>query len=273
LNLDNISQAHVWGLKPLSSKENHPFGEISFIDFTHFRRSTWSQKNRPGWARWFFILNQDVVTEDGLLKENTYAHFGPKEKIPQIRIPKNASLLIFCLQANEDFLDRHAISTPQQGPVTRSLMRILLELHREIKTQGFPAHHFLPHIQLLLTLISPGEKQKPCSVSFDDGQKIDEIIHTLPEENKRLQSSDWISRSGLPTRRTKSVCQSLYGMSPSKIATRITMERAMLGLLSETRSLEEIARFAGYGSRSNFITGFKKMFGAPPEQLRDSLRS
>jgi len=78
-----------------------------------------------------------------------------------------------------------------------------------------------------------------------------------------LARTAYLSRSAFEARFT-----SIVGRSPMLILRDLRMRQASDHLRSTTMTVDEIARQAGYASRSSFVRAFRKAFGCDPTSYR-----
>ncbi|MDP4248670.1 MAG: AraC family transcriptional regulator [Bacteroidota bacterium] len=219
-------------------------------------------------------MNKDCYTSSGVIRENTYIHYSPGEQMAEIEIDKNSGLLVISIVVGPGLMPIGGAPVKPGGTISGAMMRILLEMANENQKgqPSDPARFFA--LKLLLALATqPKDAHKACALSFSDARKVHDIMERvkMPKEKDRsyIRLSD---SSHLSLHLLKLGCRELYGTTIPQIEFRLTMEKSMRLLLSGTFSLQQISQMAGYGSRSNFITAFKRNFGITPYQLRDSFR-
>lgn len=89
-------------------------------------------------------------------------------------------------------------------------------------------------------------------------------VHTLED----LAQLACLSRSAFMARFTQVV-----GKSPMYVLRDLRLRQAMHQLKTGTSTIDQIARNAGYASRSSFIKAFRKAYGSHPSQFRRDVKT
>jgi two-component system response regulator YesN len=63
--------------------------------------------------------------------------------------------------------------------------------------------------------------------------------------------------------------KSMFGMLPSKLTTKLKMQKAAQLLIINQESIRQIALQVGYDNEGNFSKAFKKAYGETPASYRD----
>jgi len=282
LNLNQTSHHKVWVIaknrtvfSPFQTGGNHPLFHLSQIDFDRIIEKRFIRNSDPGYHLWDFFLNGSYFTDSELINENTYIHYSPGDQPIEIKTDKDKGLLLISVTISPELLSNSDIPTKRRGAITGAMMKILLEIGTENKNAQISDPMRLSALRLLLILAAPLENvNKPCALSYSNARKVHDAIERfqMPKEKERNYKG-LLEYSNLHPYQFKMGCRELYGRSASQVEFQLNMERSIRLLLSETLSLEQISQIAGYGSRSNFITAFKRNFGITPYQLRNSFRS
>ncbi|MEP3047984.1 MAG: AraC family transcriptional regulator [Roseibium sp.] len=101
-----------------------------------------------------------------------------------------------------------------------------------------------------------------------DRQKLQAIEHYLRAQRGRLTSAEELARNiGVSANSLQRFLARTYQMSASRFIRKFMLERAREALERDGLPIAEAAYIAGYSSRANFSTAFKREFGLSPKQV------
>ena len=119
---------------------------------------------------------------------------------------------------------------------------------------------------LLIKLLRFGNEQ-PNEKMLPSEEMLPEIINYIDSHFLDICSLEELSRFGYTYNHICKIFKKTYGFSPSDYLLSKKMEYATT-LLSQNKTLSEIAELLGYSSPYNFSRAFKKHFGLPPNEFK-----
>jgi AraC-like DNA-binding protein len=128
-----------------------------------------------------------------------------------------------------------------------------------------PGHLLANRLRNLFLQISQNQIRKPSALHYRQVMAVIRWMEDLragrESEPPKMSPSRW-----------NRISQTLYGGRSSRIRRQLKMASAYREVVSTDDTLSSIALRAGYGSRSYFITSFKKAFALTPGALRQYYR-
>ena len=140
---------------------------------------------------------------------------------------------------------------------------LLLETARKTSVSDYL---LVDQLKDLFLQISRNRIKKPSAIHYREVTAVirwtEDLRAGKESENPKMSLSRW-----------NRISQILYGGRSSRIQRQFKMASAYREVISTDDSLSSIALRAGYGSRSYFITTFKKTFALTPGALRQHYQS
>ncbi len=120
--------------------------------------------------------------------------------------------------------------------------------------------------ELLILLVRP---TAPTVSETQAEDRMAEMINYIDCNYLSICSPEELSRFGYSYHYLCKIFKETYGVSPGAYLLSKRMDHAAR-LLSEGQSVSQVAQLLGYSSPYNFSRAFKKHFGYPPSQRRES---